>query len=418
MKYKIKVVWLCHLSNSRIRNKLSIDNYSLMAILRKILRRGKPCDFAKWNSNAIVEFEKFKDIELHIVSPHSYISQDLHEFDINGVKYHIFKSEIDSLWNILKFRLFKKNSFKKNSEIINRIIKRIDPQIVHIIGAENPEYGESVLYLDDKNVKIVSLQTLLRDPIVLNNYPAFRNSDSYRVDLESKIINKVDYVATKSEHFKSIIREQINSKIKFLSMSLAVGENPNYEECEKVYDFVYFAANISKSVDYAIEAFAIVKKLFPHTSLHVVGGYSRVYMETLKVRMLELGLVSGVDFTGELALHDDVLSEIRKAKFALLPLKSDLISGTIREAMANGLPVISTKTPATPILNSDRESILISEKGDFIAMANNMIKLLSDSLYAQMIKDNAYKTINERYSNSLYMREWKDNYYKIINRTL
>ena len=120
---------------------------------------------------------------------------------------------------------------------------------------------------------------------------------------------------------------------------------------DKLYDFVYFAADISKAVDYAIEGFAIAKKSFPNITLHVVGGYSDSYMQTLRDKMQELGLGQEVDFTGKLLTHDDVLAEIRKAKFALLPLKVDLIAGTIREAMSNGLPVVTTVTPVTPTLN-------------------------------------------------------------------
>ena len=138
------------------------------------------------------------------------------------------------------------------------------------------------------------------------------------------------------------------------------------------------------------------------------------YIEEIKKRMKELGLEDEVDFTGRLATHDDVIKEVRKARFAVLPLKVDLISGTIREAMANGLPVVTTITPATPQLNEKRGSILLSEKGDFKAMAENMCRLLEDENFAERIRQNAATTISEKYSNTAFMNEWRERYYEIV----
>jgi glycosyltransferase involved in cell wall biosynthesis len=130
--------------------------------------------------------------------------------------------------------------------------------------------------------------------------------------------------------------------------------------------------------------------------------------------MKVLGLGNEVDFTGKLPSYNDVIAEVRKAQFALLPLKVDLISGTIREAMANGLPVVTSKTPDTPKLNEARESVLLSDIGDFNAMADNMMKLLSDQNFAQLFRENGAKTVFERYSNKALMLEWRDCYHAIL----
>jgi glycosyltransferase involved in cell wall biosynthesis len=111
-------------------------------------------------------------------------------------------------------------------------------------------------------------------------------------------------------------------------------------------------------------------------------------------------------FEGKLPTHDDVICQIRKSRFALLPLKIDLVSGTIREAMANGLPVVTTVTPATPNLNKKRECVLLSEMGDHKAMADNMLRLIEDPEYANIIRDNCLQTANERITN----KEIVDNY--------
>lgn len=415
---KIKVVWICHFSNEQIRNHLRFAHWTPSAIVRSIFKRkGFLNDFAVWNTNAIREFEKFTDdIELHIVAPHSAISGKVQNFELNGIHYHFFASQTDSLYTHIKTRLgiqIIQTSYTKNSKIILNLLKSINPDIIHLIGAENPHYSESALDIPKEKPLIVSLQTLMSDPDFFNNYPISKVDYDYRCGLEQQIIKHASFIALKSDRFRNIIIEHIKPHAKFLDMSLAVGENINLTPTEKVFDFIYFAADIAKAVDYAIEAFALAKKIHSNITLHIVGGYSDSLMQNLKNQMTELGLGDEVSFTGKLPTHDDVINEIRKARFALLPLKIDLVSGTIREAMANGLPVVTTITPATPKLNEKRESVLLSLKGDHQAMADNMIKLLQSETLVKEIQQNAVMTLNERYDNYSVMNVWRKNYIKI-----
>ena len=148
--------------------------------------------------------------------------------------------------------------------------------------------------------------------------------------------------------------------------------------------------------------------------MDIVGSGSTDFVEQLHRRILELNLANNVVFEGRLATHEDVITQIRKARFALLPLKIDLISGTIREAMANGLPVVTTVTPATPSLNEKRESVLLSQQGDYDAMALNMCKLLEDEELAKRISDNALLTSSESSSNTELMNGWKKVYLDLM----
>lgn len=404
---KIKVVWICHFSNPQIRKRLKFKN--------SFIRKKELFDFAIWNTNGIKEFEKFDDIELHVISPHAYIS-NIQEFNINGIYYYFFGSEHDSLFEIIRSHICKKTKtdYKKNTKIICSLINKINPDIIHLIGTENPYYGESVLSIPNNKPLVVSLQTLMNDAMFALNTNDSSESYNYRAKIESDIIKRANYIGSKVKHFREVIHNNIYPKARFIDMSLAVGEEVTIKEYKKEYDFVYFAANISKAVDYAIEAYAIAKRQYPNITLHIVGGYDESYMENLQKRIKELNIDSGIDFTGKLATHDDVINEIRKARFALLPLKIDIVSGTIRESMANGLPVITTITPGTPILNEKRDSVLLSEKGDFKTMAENMCLLLEDKNFAEQIRTNAATTILEKSSNAAFMNEWRERYYEIM----
>jgi glycosyltransferase involved in cell wall biosynthesis len=251
-------------------------------------------------------------------------------------------------------------------------------------------------------------------PEFLANYPMSKEEYAYRSELEEKILKRADYIATGTVNYQTFIESILGYKEKLKKITLAVGEDVIIEDYEKTYDFVYFAASISKAVDYALEAFALAQRNHPSIKLHIVGGYDDSLMLQLNKRMQELGLRDEVDFTGKLPTHHDVISEIRKAKFAVLPLKVDLIASTLREAMANGLPVVTTVTPATPTLNETRESVLLSDIGDFAKMAENMCRLMADENLSQELRNNAARTVEELYSNAANMSEWKSNYYAIL----
>lgn len=412
---KIKVAWICNFSNKELRSNLKFRK----ATIEKWIRRtaGKSTlenhDYGAWITNGIECFKSIEDVELHIIAPHHHISGRLQEFETEGIFYHIFSSEAYSLYHKLRVALTGKTifSYKKNRQIILSIIEKVSPNIVHVIGAENEDYALSVLDLPTDIPIIVHLQTLLNDPEFIRRSPIYSD---YKRACEIKVLQRADYIGTTVEHFKELISESIVRHPKFVGIKLAVGEQPNRIPVPKKYDFVYFSVNINKSVDYAIEAFAIAQKQYPQITLDIIGGYSADYKRQIDNRIKELGIESNVIFEGLLPTHDDVLHHIHYSKFALLPLKVDMIAGTIREAMAAGLPVVTTITPATPKLNENRRSVLLSEKGDFQSMADNMIALINSNSLCHELVSNADITLMERYNNDSAMREWVEAYSSIL----
>ena len=418
---KIKVVWLCHFSDAKTRKVIRFEKLYYRRILKLLLHQEFVyTDYAVWITNAIREFEKFNDIDLTIVFPHAGIKGKTQRFEINGIHYFCFRSENDSFISLLKDKFFRGGIclYRRNRKIIAKEIEKINPDIVHLIGAENPYYSLSILDVDSSKPTIVSLQTLMSDPDFRNNYPIGKDEWKFRSGIEIEIIRKCTYIATPEHRFRDIIKDIILPNANFLNLYLALGQTINTDYVEKEYDFVYFAADISKAADYAIEAFVLAAKLAPGITLNISGYYSKDYKAQIQNRLDQFGLRSSVFFTGSKESHEEVLKQIKKSRFALLPLKIDLISGTIREAMACGIPVVTTITPATPELNERRESVLLSQKGDFQAMADNMLKLLNKSDYANYVMKNALITVKEKYSNETFMREWKDAYYhieKVVN---
>ncbi len=416
---KIKIVWICHLSNKQVREKIQFCRYYYRDILGRMIRKtiSSKQDYAIWVTNAIIEFEKFNDVDLTIVFPQDGIAGKQQRFEINGIKYICFRSEADSFYSFLKRKLFKKFdwTYKKNRRLVKGIIDELKPDIVHLIGAENPPYSITLLDVPNSIPTITSLQTLMSDPRFKENYPMSEEEYSHYSEIEKKVIVRSDYIAQRSEYIQNLVKTTIKANAIFLKMPLALGVTINTESPKKEYDFVYFARNINKAADYAIEAFGLAHKRHSSITLNICGMCSEPYREQLDKRIQELGIQDKVVFTTERETHEEVMEQIKKSRFALLPLKVDLISGTIREAMASGLPVVTTITPATPELNVDRESVLLSENGDFVGMADNMLKLVESDTLANRLRDNSIRTVSQKYSNQSFMKMWHDGYREVID---
>jgi len=417
---QIKVVWICAFSNPKVREHFTTK---INPILRFILKKkGHPVntsvDYGIWNSNAIKEFEKIKDIDLHIISPIRYLSKKEVRFDVNGIHYYFFRDENSNLISQLYYQLVTKNKslFIKNRKHVRTLVKEINPEIVHVIGAENPYYSLALLDIPDKIPTIIQLQALL-DRLVENIANQFEKKNiAYKGRLERQIIDKADYVGTEVVDFKEYIKEEIKPETKFLDISIAMGNEINLTEDVKVYDFVYFAAGINenKAGDVALKSFAIAHQLHPEITLNIIGKIDEDFRKILDEIISKNRLENAVFIEGKLPTHNDVISQIRKSKYALLPLKFDFVPNTIREAMCNGLPVVTTITEnGTTKLNEKRESVLLSKPDDHNAIAKNMIKLIENPSLAETLRKNAAISEEERINNYDMMLKWADVYKKI-----
>lgn len=409
---RIKVVWLCHFSNEGVYNRLDLGDRWLKGVIRKIVRKplnAKVSDFAVWITNGICEFEKITEVELHIVSPYPYLKNQIQEFEQNGIYYHFFHNEDEDL--IKRIMHSSKKEYHKNRRIISQLINNINPDIVHLFGAENLHYSLGLLDVPSNVITIAQLQTLLSDKDIQIQYPSIKNYQ-YLCAIERQVITQANFIGTTALKFRMIILNEICPTVSFLNISLALGEPLFVEECEKQFDFVYFASNIHKAANLALEAFGRAHQKNPNITMDIIGGYDADFKRQLDEIIEHYGVSKAVVFEGSLLTHDDVLCQIRKARFALLPLRTDLTSGTIREAMSNGLPVVTTDTGelGTQKLNRRRQNALISPIGDHQALAENMLRLLNDETLADTLRQNAYLSRSKVRSNEAVIKKYVEAY--------
>ena len=419
---KIKVVWICHFSNKELNQRLPLKVRGIYEFISKLLKRNEITteisDFGVWNINAYNEMKKYVDrVELHIIAPYPYLEHKVYEYVEDAIHFHFFKSNTSLMEKIINhfpvlYDIYKP-TYKKNRTIIKYLIEKIQPSIVHLVGAENPYYSISALDIPHNIKLIVQLQTLMSEPKFFANYPIDKKSYNYRTAVEKVVIKRADFIGTTIQEYRNIILEKIKPNAKFLDLKLAVGEVIRKIEKEKEFDFVYFARYINKAGDWAVESFIEASKMKPRITMLVVGDYSQDEKERYEKSLAEYGLLENVTFTGVLPTHDDVLQSVAKARVALLPVKIDYIPGTIREANALGLPVVTSITDGTPLLNENRKCALLSAGGDHLSMARNMINVLEDSALAKELVENSYIRLQEAYDNNKIVKIWVEEYERI-----
>ncbi len=125
----------------------------------------------------------------------------------------------------------------------------------------------------------------------------------------------------------------------------------------------------------AIRAFQQVQKVLPHARLTLAGsGPEAAHLQAL---VKELGMNDCVTFTGRLD-RDAMARLFREADIMLNPSLADNMPNSVLEAMASGVPVVSTNVGGVPYLVEDGKTALLVPPADPVALSSAALRLLQD----------------------------------------
>ena len=155
-----------------------------------------------------------------------------------------------------------------------------------------------------------------------------------------------------------------------------------------------------KGTDKVIDSLPAVHAVFPHATLDVVGDGSLI--PTLKRRVEVLGLDDHVTFHGRIEPRR-VIGLLKQSHVFCYPtLASEGFPKVVLEALASGLPVISTRVSVLPKLLGSGAGVLL-EKADSDHLARAVIELASDDDAYSRMSALAMETASE-YS----LEKWRD----------
>ena len=135
----------------------------------------------------------------------------------------------------------------------------------------------------------------------------------------------------------------------------------------------------------AIRAFAIVLRNLPNASMVVAGsGPERNALERLAQ---DLGVASRLTFAGTLD-REEIADLYRTGHVAINPSRVDNMPNSILEALASGVPVVSTRVGGVPHMVQDGVTALLVPPGQPEAMAEAVMRVLNDRNLACLLRDN------------------------------
>ncbi|MCU0949629.1 MAG: glycosyltransferase family 4 protein [Burkholderiaceae bacterium] len=133
----------------------------------------------------------------------------------------------------------------------------------------------------------------------------------------------------------------------------------------------------------ALRAFAQVRQRWPDAQLTVAGrGPERAALERLAG---DLGVAAAVRFVGNVTL-DEIRALYARADLMLNASRVDNMPNALLEALASGLPVVSTRAGGIPYIVEDGQTALLVDVGNADALAAAAARVLAEPALAQRLR--------------------------------
>ena len=145
-----------------------------------------------------------------------------------------------------------------------------------------------------------------------------------------------------------------------------------------------------------IKAFSIIQKELPNAQLKIIGeGPERGNLE----RFILDRSITGIEFLGSVS-HCDMPKIFGSASIFLHGTRIESFGLVLVEAMAAGLPIVSTNSGGIPDVIRDEFSGLLVNYGDYREMARQALLVLTNRRIYEQIRQNALNE-SKKYSASV-----------------
>jgi L-malate glycosyltransferase len=246
--------------------------------------------------------------------------------------------------------------------------------------------------LKESGIKIPMVTTLHGTDITLvGNHPFYKPAVTFS-------INKSDFVTSVSQSLKDQTNELFNIKNEiivipnFIELNKAIDDSNIKcyrsiiaKENERVITHISNFRKVKRIPD-IIKVFYKIQQKIPAKLMMVGDGPEK---EKAEKQCEELGITDKVIFFGNSNEIDRILSY---TDLFLLPSETESFGLVALEAMAWGVPVISSNTGGLPEVNFDGISGYLSNVGDIDNMALNALKILETDTVLNGFKTRALET--------------------------
>ena len=271
------------------------------------------------------------------------------------------------------------------------MVKLYNIELLHVHYAIPHAYAGYMAkkMLEDEGIRIPMVTTLHGTDITLvGKHPNYKTAVTFS-------INKSDVVTSVSESLKDETNQifDIRKEIKVIPNFIDFSDETHRKErkCERhilAKDNEKIITHISnfrsvKRIPDVIDIFNKIQKEIPSKLLMVGDGPEK---EKAEIQCEKLGISDKVIFFGNTHEINRILCS---SDLFLLPSQTESFGLAALEAMALGVPVISSNSGGLPEVNINGFSGYLSDVGNTDEMAQNGIKILSDVQVLEQFKKNA-----------------------------
>lgn len=293
------------------------------------------------------------------------------------------------------------------------VIKTYHIDILHVHYAIPHAYAGYMAkqMLKREGIEVPMVTTLHGTDITLvGNHPTYKEAVTFS-------INESDIVTSVSESLKqdTLRLFRIDKDIKVIPNFTNIKKSKETSPCKRTVMakpeelIVTHISNFRKvkRIDDVVRIFYGIQQKLPAKLIMVGDGPEREIADQL---CKDLGIKSKVLFLGNTSDIDRILCF---TDLFLLPSASESFGLSALEAMATGVPVVSSNTGGLPEVNEEGVSGYLCPIGDVKAMAEKAIYILEDKARLAQFKQNARK-VAERFDEEKIVPMYEALYYSAI----
>ena len=294
------------------------------------------------------------------------------------------------------------------------VVKTYHIDILHVHYAIPHAYAGYMAkqMLKREGIEVPMVTTLHGTDITLvGNHPTYKEAVTFS-------INESDIVTSVSESLKqdTLRLFRIDKDIKVIPNFTNIKKSKETSPCKRTVMakpeelIVTHISNFRKvkRIDDVVRIFYGIQQKLPAKLIMVGDGPEREIADQL---CKDLGIKSKVLFLGNTSDIDRILCF---TDLFLLPSASESFGLSALEAMAAGVPVVSSNTGGLPEVNDEGVSGYLCPIGDVKAMAEKAIYILEDKTRLAQFKQNARK-VAERFDEDRIVPMYEALYYSAID---
>ena len=296
---------------------------------------------------------------------------------------------------------YNQDAIERGKEMLRDIVA-LHPDIVHIHGTGNlsgalynaiKTYGIPVLLTVHGLLHVEKMNALRKHPSLKHLYQLIVQSRA-----EFEVLNKAQHIIVDTEYVSKQI-EQLHARKKISNLPwmyvIPQGIQSQYLSLlsnQKKEPIILSVGSISQRKGHLvlIKSFEKVHSKIPTAKLIIAGSLAEeTYLAKMREEIKKYRLQDSVDILTNIP-QEELLQHYQTASIYALHSQEESQGIALVEAMAAGLPVVSTTVGGIPYVVKDEESGLLSAYSDVDSFAHNIIRLLENKDLRGVMAQSAY----------------------------